>query len=781
MALDASRTIAITNNNTVVLNEVLAHNATLTNSDGTLTDWIEFFNPGSNTWSLAGYGLTDDVANPRKWTFPPGVTLAPGGFLVVRCDSLTPASLTNGPVLNTGFNLDSSGEGVFLYDTSASLSDSVVFGPQAADFSLGHVPDGAGGWNLTLPTVGSANIAAATGDVGNIRINEWAASVAKGPDWFELYNPNPQPVALGGLYLTDKLSSRTKHLIAPLTFIGVSTNAYLRFVADGNTAQGPSHVSFSLDAQGEAIGLFPPGTAPAIDSLTFGPQTSDISEGRLPDGAATRVFFPVPTPGEANWLPLTNIVINEVLTHTDLPLEDAIELYNNSDAPVDIGGWYLSDDLRNLRKFRVPGGTVVPARGYKTFYEYQLNPHPGLSGSFALNAAKGDEAWLTAYDANGVATGYRDTVTFGPQFNGISFGRFSTSVGVDFTAMSGLTFGTAVTAHSPTNQIALFRTGAGAANAYPRVGPVVISEIMYQPPAIGTNDDTQNEFIELHNISGATVPLYDAAHPTNGWRLRDGVDFDFTTQHAISAGDYLLVVGFDPATNAAALASFRAKYGTNAPVVGPWSGKLANGGENVELRAPDSPQTSGSDIGLVPYVTVDRVAYSNLSPWPVNAAGSGLSLQRVDFTTYGNEPTNWFAASPNAGTSGLLDSDGDGMPDAWEDAHGLNKYVNDANLDPDNDHFTNLQEYLAGTDPHDASSCLRIEAVTTAPGGTQIRFTAAAGRTYSVLYQDALGAGPWQTLADVPAQSVSQVMTLTDSAALSQSARYYRLITPQMP
>jgi len=64
------------------------------------------------------------------------------------------------------------------------------------------------------------------------------------------------------------------------------------------------------------------------------------------------------------------------------------------------------------------------------------------------------------------------TVTFGPQFNGVSFGRFMTSIGPDFTAMSALTFGTSVTAQSPTNQISVFRTGAGAANAYPRVGPV---------------------------------------------------------------------------------------------------------------------------------------------------------------------------------------------------------------------------------------------------------------------------------------------------------------------
>ena len=101
MVLDATRTIVTTNFTIVVLNEILASNASLTNSDGTISDWVEIYNPGSNALSLAGYGLTDEVANPRKWVFPAGVTLGPGAFLAVRCDSSAPASLANGPVLNT--------------------------------------------------------------------------------------------------------------------------------------------------------------------------------------------------------------------------------------------------------------------------------------------------------------------------------------------------------------------------------------------------------------------------------------------------------------------------------------------------------------------------------------------------------------------------------------------------------------------------------------------------------------------------------------------------------
>jgi pimeloyl-ACP methyl ester carboxylesterase len=47
------------------------------------------------------------------------------------------------------------------------------------------------------------------------------------------------------------------------------------------------------------------------------------------------------------------------------------------------------------------------------------------------------------------------------------------------------------------------------------------------------------------------------------------------------------------------------------------------------------------------------------------------------------------------------DTDGDGMPDAWEVAHGLNPNLNDANSDPDGDGISNFTEFQRGTDPHD--------------------------------------------------------------------------------
>jgi hypothetical protein len=498
------------------------------------------------------------------------------------------------------------------------------------------------------------NLAANLGRATTLKINEWLANPSGNDnDYFELYNSEPQPVELSGLYLTDTLTKWNMHSIPPLSFLGVGEQGFARLVADGNAGQGANHVNFGLAAGGEAIGLFT-SNGQGIDAVSFGPQRNGVSEGRFPDGSATITQFPgTPTPGESNMRRLKDIVINEVLTHSDPPWEDAIELYNTSFSAIDMSGWWLTDQRTDPRKFRIPEGTLLPALGYVVFYEYQINPRPGLYPSFALSSAKGDEVYLYTADGAGNLTGYRAGAQFGAAENGIPLGRYETSVGVDFTALARPTFG--VEAPAGTNE---FRAGTGAANSGPFISPVVINEIMYHPPMRGTNAGGEFEFVELKNSSAQMVPLYDPNAPTNTWRLRDAVDFEFPTGLALEPGGWLLVVSFDPAQDAAALAEFRGHYGLSSAVVilGPYRGRLANGTENLELYKPDAPVPAGDpDAGYVPYVLADRVKYSDADPWPSAADGNsntnsvGVSLQRRDATQYGNDPVNWLAGIPTPG------------------------------------------------------------------------------------------------------------------------------------
>lgn len=755
----------------VMISEVFANNGAFAEADGSTPDWVEFYNPSDNPVDLAGMSVSDSTLNPDRFVLPTGSLVPARGYFAMRFDADRPPS-----AINTGFGLKASGDTLYLFNPNNTVFDFVSFGVQAADFSIGRIGTS---WNLCVPTIGTNNIAATLGDVAQVRINEWMADPASGDDWFELYNPNPQPVSIGRCFLTDDLNNRTKHEIAPLSFLGANTNAWQKFVADGNTGAGADHVSFSLRAAGEAIGLYTT-NAVEIDKITFGPQTTGVSQGRLLDGATNIVSFPgTPSPGDPNYVLMNNVVINEVLTHTDLPLEDAIEIRNVGLTPVNVSGWWLSDSRGLPRKYQITNNSpAIPAGGFRVFYEYQFNDRDQSFLPFALSSASGDEVYLSA-TTNNMLTGQRAQAEFGPAENGVSFGRYVNSQGaIDYPAMRALSFGTSVTKDSPPSQITTFRTGQGATNPYPKVGPLVISEIMYHPPDISTNDNLVDEFVEIYNPTPATVPLYDPAAPTNRWRLRDGVDFNFPPGRSIPPGSYLLVVSFDPTNNPSALASFRARYpaSTNSALVGPYSGKLDNGGEGLKLQKPDAPQPNGS----VPYILVDYVVYSDRGAWPTNADGAGPSLQRRHALGFGNDPTNWLAASATPGPASAPDSDGDGLPDSWEQQYFGSATGANPNVDSDGDGMTNMQEYLAGTHPRSATSRLRIDpsSLVKTPSALSFQFTAISNRTYTVQYSTSLSNNSWSVLTTVPASSTTRTNTITDSGAGDTGQRFYRITTP---
>src|SRR5207253_8760711 len=115
---------------------------------------------------------------------------------------------------NAGFNLSGSGASVYLFNTNAQIADSISYGPQITDRSIGRA---LGSWTLlNSPTPGASNSASASlGNAANLRINEWMAASTSGDDWFELYNSDALPVNLAGAYLTDdpSIPGTTKFLV----------------------------------------------------------------------------------------------------------------------------------------------------------------------------------------------------------------------------------------------------------------------------------------------------------------------------------------------------------------------------------------------------------------------------------------------------------------------------------------------------------------------------------------------------------------------------------------
>ena len=329
------------------------------------------------------------------------------------------------------------------------------------------------------------------------------------------------------------------------------------------------------------------------------------------------------------------VVINEVLAHSHAEASDWIELYNTTGTAIDIGGWFLSDSKNNLTKYKIANGTTIGPYRYFVFYEdlhFGNVNDPGCSEPFALSE-NGESLFLSSAN-NGTLTGYRAVEDFGASETGISFGRYYKSSTDNY------------------NFVAMDYNTEDSANAYPKVGPIVISEIMYNPdwPLGGSYTNNQYEYIELRNITTEPVTLYDY-EKGEPWKFTDGIEFVFPaeTPVTIPAGGYLLVVDKP--------AAFSLRYpGVPAEkIFGSYDGKLSNAGERLELGMPGDINTKNERQ----YIRVDRVNYSDgshpedcpgwIDLWPTEPDGSGKSLTRKVLSDYGNDPDNWAASAPTPG------------------------------------------------------------------------------------------------------------------------------------
>lgn len=123
-------------------------------------------------------------------------------------------------------------------------------------------------------------------------------------DWFELFNNSDVDVDLGGYFLTDNPENLAKFEIPQGTII--SAGGYFIFWADEDDDQGPYHCNFKLSADGEVLFLLDPGLN-FVDSVTFGPQQTDMSYARVPNGTGNFIIQ-LPTFNASN----TSIGVNEI-------------------------------------------------------------------------------------------------------------------------------------------------------------------------------------------------------------------------------------------------------------------------------------------------------------------------------------------------------------------------------------------------------------------------------------------------------------------------------------
>jgi hypothetical protein len=311
---------------------------------------------------------------------------------------------------------------------------------------------------------------------------------------------------------------------------------------------------------------------------------------------------------------LPPIYVNEIRTRDGLLSNDSVELYNPNPDPVDIGGWYLSDNVSAIdgvgagrKKYRIPNGTMIQGNSYRLYSEATMG--------FGISS-RGERLFLYSGNAGGQLTGYVHGFYFGASADGISFGRHVNDDGIEqLVPQTSLTLGTA--------------------NSGPRIGPIAISEVMY-------NQLNSIEYIEFQNTSPTPVALF---RNTDAWRIENAVTFQFPANQTIAAGEIFLVMN----TN---LTVFTTAHNVPAGVkiFGPFAGSLSNNGEKILLGRPE--RLNDAAPLEISYIQEEALSYGVNGLWPSSPDDSGNSLTRRDLNTYGDESPNWRASLENGGSPG---------------------------------------------------------------------------------------------------------------------------------
>ncbi|MCE9615615.1 MAG: DUF2341 domain-containing protein [Lentisphaerae bacterium] len=461
-------------------------------------------------------------------------------------------------------------------------------------------------------------------------------------EFVELHNRGASPLNLSQVTFTEGIAfAFTNSIILPPDGYAVLVNNLATFTARyGANVSVAGVYAGQLDNSGETLRLKATPFGPTLASLTYGdgrewPVTadgaghslvplvpSDATDTHLNHGAFWRASaYRFGSPGMEDPGPVADVVLNELVAHTDLAdptnhpgydSNDWLELYNATGSAKSLDHWYLSDDPEDLKKWAIPGETAIGAKDWLVLDEIH-DFHNPITNGFGLN--KAGETVLLSYLPGTGADRVADAVTFKGQENGVALGRYPDGAPAWFPLV-------------PT---------PGASNGVP-ITHVIISEIMAEPA-----DDDQgatNEFIELWNPTEAPVTLVGEG---GTWRLSGGVSFHFAADITLPPGGYVAVVAFDPTTDTDARQAFLTAYGlTNGQVwvVGPYEGRLSNEGERVSLERPQAPDLPGDGSS---WIIVDEVLYAPFAPWPTTVAGTGRSIRRLGASSPGTAADSWIA------------------------------------------------------------------------------------------------------------------------------------------
>ena len=298
----------------VYINEFMASNATtLADAYGAYSDWIELYNSNAYEVDLSGFGISDSISQPKKYTLPEGTVIPANGYLVIFCSGNE--GLTESGELHAPFGLRAYAEDVVFSSKRGTILDSYSYTVQETDSSMARVPDGTGEFAATAhPTPGYANddagyqafSASVTRAKSDVYISEAIAKnlTAKAApdgnyyDCIELHNRGSETVSLSGCALSNNPKNPAKWVFPD--GIALAPGEYLVVYASENNSKvekGDLHTNFNLSADGASIYLFD-ANGLLMDKLQTGAFLGDMSYGIDADG--NYACFETATLGAAN-------------------------------------------------------------------------------------------------------------------------------------------------------------------------------------------------------------------------------------------------------------------------------------------------------------------------------------------------------------------------------------------------------------------------------------------------------------------------------------------------
>jgi len=348
----------------IFINEVIALNeSVIADEAGEFEDFIELYNNEEIAIDVSGMYLSDTPSVPKLWKIPEGTIIAAKSYLLIWADN-DPA---DGPMHAT-FKLGSGGEMVSLShrdDQSVVLIDTLTYSGLNVDRSYGRSPDGSDALEVFCAVTPEASndprddCFTDPDPTPMIFVNEWLASndgsildeFGEDDDYIELYNNENIEIDLSGRFLTDDLTDRMKWEI-PMG-VSIPANGYLVIWADNQPEQGATHANFKLSGGGESVGLFDrvDNQLAEIDVVSYTAQTSDVAEGRSPDGSDCFAFFN-PSPNAANPYGPADLTQDGILNFFDVSA--FLQLFSVMDPKADFnsdGGFDFFDVSAFLQSF----------------------------------------------------------------------------------------------------------------------------------------------------------------------------------------------------------------------------------------------------------------------------------------------------------------------------------------------------------------------------------------------------------------------------------------------